>query len=90
MENKSSDISGLATKPALIGVENKMPSVTRLVKKTNYDTKISDLEKKLIDHNHGKYFTTLEFNTLVPNVFNARLAEANLITKTDLMLNCQV
>ena len=90
MENKSSDISGLATKPALIGVENKMPSVTRLVKKTNYDTKISDLEKKLIDHNHDKYFTTLEFNTLVPNVFNARLAEANLITKTDLMLNCQV
>ena len=90
MENKSSDISGLATKPALIGVENKMPSVTRLVKKTNYDTKISDLEKKLIDHNHDKYFTTLEFNTLFPNVFNARLAEANLITKTDLMLNCQV
>ena len=90
MENKSSDISGLATKPALIGVKNKMPSVTRLVKKTNYDTKISDLEKKLIDHNHDKYFTTLEFNTLVPNVFNARLAEANLITKTDLMLNCQV
>ena len=91
MENKSSDISGLATKPALIGVENKMPSVTRLVKKTKKsDTKISDLEKKLIDHNHDKYFTTLEFNTLVPNVFNARLAEANLITKTDLMLNCQV
>ena len=52
-------------------------------KKTNYDKKISQLEKKLTDHNHGKYVTTPEFNTLPASVFNAGLAQANLIPKTD-------
>ena len=41
------------------------------------------LKKKLTDHNHDKYITTPEFNTLAADVFNARLAQANLITKTD-------
>ena len=52
-------------------------------KKTDYDTKITEIEKKLTDHNHDKYITTPEFNTLAADVFNARLAQANLITKTD-------
>ena len=30
-----------------------------------------------------KSITTLEFNTLAADVFNARLAQANVITKTD-------
>ena len=83
LENKILDVSGLATKTALTAVENKIPDVSSLVKKTNYDTKISELEKKLTDHNHDKYITTPEFNTLAADVFNARLAQANLITKTD-------
>ena len=36
------------------------------------------------DHNHDKYITTSEFNILVARVFNARLAQADLVTKTDL------
>ena len=44
---------------------------------------MSELEKKLSNHNHDKYITTPEFNTLAADVFNARLAQANLITKTD-------
>ena len=64
-------------------VENKIPSVSSLVKKTDYDTKISELEKKLTNQNHDMYITTPEFNTLAASVFNARLAQANLITKTD-------
>ena len=48
------------------------------MKKTNYDTKISELEKKLTDHNHDKYITTPEFNTLAADVFNAKL-----VTKAD-------
>ena len=60
-----------------------MPNVSSLVKKTDYDTKISEIEKKVNDHNHDKYITTPEFNTLAARVFNARLAQANLITKTD-------
>ena len=41
------------------------------------------MKKKLTDHNHDKFITTLEFNTLAADVFNARLAQANLIAKTD-------
>ena len=80
LENK---ISSLATKTALTAVENKIPSVSSFVKKTDYDTKITDTEKKLIDHNHDKYINTLEINTFAANVFNATLAQANLITTTD-------
>ena len=64
LENKIPDVSSLKTKTALTAVENKIPSVSSLVKKTAYDTKISELEKKLTDHNHNKYITTLEFHTL--------------------------
>ena len=83
LENKIPDVSSLATKTGLTSVENKIPSLSSLVKKTEYDTKISELEKKLSDHNHDKYITTPEFNTLAADVFNARLAQANLITKKD-------
>ena len=83
LENKIPDDSGLATKTALTAVENKIPDVSSLVKKTNHEQKISELEKKLTDHNHDKYITTPEFNTLAADVFNARLAQANLIKKTD-------
>ena len=83
LENKIPDISSLATKTALTAVENKIPSVSNLVKKTDYDTKITEIEKKLTDHNHDKYITTPDFNTLAADIFNARLAQANLITKTD-------
>ena len=75
LENKIPDVSSLATKAALTAVENKIPDVSSLVKKTNYDTKISELEKKLTDHNHDKYITTPKFNTLATGVFNARLAQ---------------
>ena len=64
-------------------VENKIPSISGLVKKTDYNTKIIDIENKLNNHNHDKYVATSEFNTLAADVFNARLAQANLITKTD-------
>ena len=83
IEGKIPDISGLATKTALTTVENKIPSISGLVKKTDYNTKITDIENKLNKHNDDKYVATSEFNTLAAGVFNARLAQANLITKTD-------
>ena len=46
-------------------------------------TKITEIENKLNNHNHDKYIDTSEFNKLVADFFNARLAQANLITKTD-------
>ena len=77
------DISGLATKAALATVENKIPSITSLVKKADYNTKITDIDIKLNSHNHDKYVATPEFNTLAADDFNAILAQANLIKKTD-------
>ena len=74
IEGKIPDISSLATKTELTGVENKIPDVSSLVKKTDYNTKITEIENKLNNHNHDKYITTPEFNTLVVDVFNARLA----------------
>ena len=82
IENKIPSITGLAFNSGLYVVENKIPDVSSLVKKADYDTKISDIEKKITDHDHNKYITTPEFNTLAARVFNARLAQANLITKT--------
>ena len=52
-------------------MENKIPSVSSFVKKTNNDTKISELEKKLTDHNDDNYITTPGLNTLAASVFNA-------------------
>ena len=83
LENKIPDVSSLATKTALTAVENKISSVSKLVKKTDYDTKITVIEKKLTYHNHDKYIDTLEFNTLAADDFNERLARANLVTKTN-------
>ena len=60
-----------------------MPGPSSLVEKKDYDTKVSELEEKLTDHNHDKYITTPQFHTVAARVFNARLAQANLITKID-------
>ena len=53
------------------------------LKKTDYDAKITEIEKKLTDHNHDKYITTPKFNNLAADVFNAILKQADLVTKTD-------
>ena len=83
IEGKIPSISGLATSSALTAVENKTPDVSSLVKKTYYNTKISEIENKVNDHNHDKYITAPEFNTMAfKNVFKERLAaEADLIRK---------
>ena len=83
LENKIPDSSNLATKTALTTIENKIPDVSSLVKKTDYNTKVTEIENKLNNHNHDKYIDTSEFNKLAADVFNARLAQANLITKAD-------
>ena len=64
----------MATKTALTAVENKIHDVSSLVRKTNFGTKIGELEKKLTDHNQSKYVTTPECNTIAADGFNSRLA----------------
>ena len=45
--------------------------------------KSKKLKKKITDHSHGEYIITHEFNKLTAENFSARLAQADLVTKTD-------
>ena len=83
LKNKISNTNNVATKAVLTTVENKIPVVNNLLKKTDYNTKVADIENKLNNHNHDKYIDTSEFNKLASDVFNARIAQESLITKTD-------
>ena len=87
LENKILDITNLATKTALTTVENKIPNVSNLANKTDHNTKVTEIENKLNNHNRDKYIDTQEFNKLTADVFDARIAEASLITKTDFDAN---
>ena len=64
-----------------------MPDISSLVKKAYYDIKISEIEKKITNHDHDKYITTLEFNNLTTKTFAARLAQGYLVTKTNFDTN---
>ena len=46
IEGKIPSITGLATNSASTAVENTMPDVSSLVKKTDYNTEISKIEKE--------------------------------------------
>ena len=77
-------ITNLATTTALTTVDNEIPNVSNLVKTTDYNTKIIEIEKKITHHNHDKYITTPEFNKLTVENFAARLVQANLASKSDI------
>ena len=83
IEGKIPSISNLATKTALTAVENKIPIINNLVKKTYYNAKITEIESKITNHKYDEYITTPEVNKLAVDAFNARIAQANLITNID-------
>ena len=70
LESKIPDISNKATKTALTTVQNKIPDVSNLLKKQIITLKLYKLKINLII-------------IIMAHVFNARIAEANLITKTE-------
>ena len=67
----------------MTAVESKIPDVSSLVKKIDYNTKVSEIKKKLTVHNYGKYVTSPELTKLTVENFAARLNQVNLITKAD-------
>ena len=74
IEGEIRSISNLATTATLITVENKVPSVSNLVKKANYNTKSSETGEKITDHGRSdKYITTPEFNKTTVENFAARI-----------------
>ena len=52
--------------------------------KSGYNTKIAEIEKKLLGHDHDKYITTQEYNKLTTEKCTARLTQAKLETKADM------
>ena len=79
-----SSITNLTTTTALTAVENNIPNVSNFVKKTDKNTKISEIENKVTtDHDHDRHITTQEFNKLTPEYFTARIKQANLASKRD-------
>ena len=76
-------VINLATITALTAVENKIANASNSAKKANYNTKINEIENKITTyHDRDKYITTQEFNNLTSEKFTARLAQANLASKS--------
>ena len=46
----------------MTAVENKILNVSNLVKKSDYDAKVNEIEKKITDYTNDKCITTPEFN----------------------------
>ena len=84
VKGEISSITGLSITTALTAIENKIPNVNTHIQKADYDTKISEIEKKLNDDHGNKYITTQEFNRLTAENFAARLKQANLATKAEI------
>ena len=59
-------VSNLGTKTTLTTVKNKIPSVSNLVKKTDYNTRVTEIENQLNNHNHDKDSYTSECNKWWP------------------------
>ena len=76
-------VINLATITALTAVKNKIANASNSAKKANYNTKINEIENKITTyHDRDKYITTQEFNNLTSEKFTARLAQANLASKS--------
>ena len=82
VKNKIPNIANLATTTALTGVEKKIPNLSNLVKKVTTIQKLVKVKKITTDHDHDKYITTQEFKKLTAESFTARLAKANLRSKS--------
>ena len=50
--------------------------VTQL-KKSDYNTKVNEIQKKITDHDHDKYITTQKLNNFTTDNFAARSKRSN-------------
>ena len=83
-ESEISNITNLAANTAFAAVKDKIPYVSNLVKKTDYNTKKCEIEKKIINPDHHQYTTTQEFDKLTSEGFATRPNQKN-IARVDLI-----
>ena len=59
-------------------------NVSNFVKKTDYNTNVNEIQKRITSHDHSKYITTQAFNKLTSEIFASILAQANLANRNDI------
>ena len=65
VKDKTPNVNNLATTIALAVVENKIPNVSNLFRKTDHNAKVIKIENKIAtDHDLDNYITTYEFKKL--------------------------
>ena len=57
-------------------VDDKIPEFSGLVKKTDYDAKISEME--------GKQFTNSDYNKFTNDILDAKIKQKELLNKSDI------
>ena len=70
------DVISSSTTAALSTVKNEILNVDDLVKKAEYDAKISDIE--------SKFFTTSDYNKFTSDILNAKIKEKDLVNEFDI------
>ena len=70
-EGKTPTIIILATGAALNAVENSVSKVSDLLKKTDYESKISNIETK--------YFTITDYNNIMGEIFYVKMKAKGLL-----------
>ena len=80
MSIKKLDVGSLVAKTLLNTkcgeIENKIPQITNLRKKTDDNAKIIDIEKK--------YFTTVDYNKFTSETFDANIKQKELVNNSDM------
>ena len=80
MSIKKLDVGSLVAKTLLNtkcgDIENKIPQVTDLRKKTDDNAEIIDIEKK--------YFTTVDYNKFTSETFDANMKQKELVNSSDM------
>ena len=74
IEGKMPSVTGLATTASLNGVENKTFHICDIVKKTEHDATISDIE--------SKYFTAANYDKFTSKILDAKIKQKELVLKS--------
>ena len=68
IEGKTLTTTGLATTAILNAVKNEIPNVSDIVKKTDYDAEIPDIDVK--------YFTMSDYNKFTNDILDAKIKQS--------------
>ena len=74
LENKITDVSNFATKTAPTNLSNTVPDISTLITKSDYDTKIAEIENKYV-RNSGFTTKLVQTNVITKRNFDVKVIE---------------